>query len=304
MPANINSIVILSTFCFYCRNSIYDKEDFLKTLITFKRIEAKAVKENKNNPRKGDQPFSAVLAQNGWVPDTILKMTVQRQLYVIRPALLSTRHYSGQPKVVDIITDPRGFAGIIDHLAQNFTDKIKTNKVVKRIKYSSKGIEVRTKDGGKYKAKYALCTFSTGVLASDLVEFVPELPKWKREAISRLPLDYYTNIYVKFPTAFWEDNELIFVNAGSISETFPFIYNYNKKGIHEGSNILLFTATEDTSLRIETQSKNETKAEIMATLKEMYPNVSIPEPTGTVTFRDRLFEACLAYGLLVYEQPN
>lgn len=222
-------------------------------------------------------------------------MAVQRQLYVIRPALLSTRHYSGQSKVVDIVTDPRGFAGIIDHLAQNFTGKIKTNKVVKQIKYNSNGIEVRTQDGGTYKAKYGLCTFSTGVLASDLVEFVPELPKWKREAISRLPLDYYTNIYVKFPTAFWEDNELIFINAGSISETFPFIYNYNKKGIHEGSNILLFTAAEDTSLRIEAQSKNETKAEIMATLKEMYPNVSIPEPTGTVSFRGRLFEARLAF---------
>jgi polyamine oxidase len=54
----------------------------------------------------------------------------------------------------------------------------------------------------------------------------------------------------------------------------------NKKGIHEGSNVLLFTAVEENSLRIETQSKNETIAEVMKTLREMYPNVSIPQPTG------------------------
>jgi polyamine oxidase len=129
-------------------------------------------------------------------------------------------------------------------------------------------------------AKYGLCTFSTGVLASDLVEFIPELPKWKKDAIIRIPLAYYTNIYVKFPNAFWEDNEFIY-NAGSFTETFPLVYNLNKKGIHEGSNILLFTAIEDHSLRIEAQSdENETKAEVMKTLREMYPNINIPEPTG------------------------
>jgi hypothetical protein len=57
-------------------------------------------------------------------------------------------------------------------------------------------------------------------------------------------------------------------------------HNLNKKGIHEGSNILLFTAVEDHSLRIEAQSENETKADVMKTLREMYPNVNIPEPTG------------------------
>ena len=58
------------------------------------------------------------------------------------------------------------------------------------------------------------------------------------------------------------------------------MYNLNKKGIHEGSNVLLFTAVEDNALRIEAQSKNETKDEVMRTLRKMYPNVTVPQPTG------------------------
>lgn len=222
------------------------------------------------------------MASNGWIPDTPLKRTVEWNLdfeYALKPALISARLFSGLPEENEIVTDQRGFKGIIEHLARNITSKIKKNKIVTQIKYGSKGIEVRTKDGETYKAKYGICTFSTGVLASDLVEFVPGIPKWKKQAISKIPLVYYTNIYVKFPTAFWEDNEFIF-NAGSISPTFPLVYNLNKKGIHKGSNILLFTAVEDNSLRIESQSKNKTKDEVMKTLGEMYPNVSIPQPTG------------------------
>ena len=256
--------------------------DYEKTLKTFKDVQAAVIADMEKNTRDGDQPLSSVLSANGWLPDTPLKRTVEWLLdfeYAVQPALISARHYVGLPEENSIVTDSRGFKGVIDYLAQNITSKIKTKKVVTEIKYSSNGIEVRTKDNEIYKAKYGLCTFSTGVLASDLVEFIPDLPKWKKEAISRIPLAYYTNIFVKFPDAFWENNEFI-INAGSTTETFPLVYNVNKKGIHKGSNVLLFTAVEDNSLRIETQSKNDTLAEVMKTLHKIYPNVSIPQPTG------------------------
>ncbi len=264
------------------RNTIHSKADYEKTLKTFKDIGAAVIAQNEENPRNGDQPLSSALSANGWFADTPLKRAVEWLLdfeYAVKPALMSANQYVGLPEINSIVTDPRGFKGIIDHLAQNITSKVKTEKAVTQIKYSSDGIEVRTKDNEIYKAKYGLCTFSTGVLASGLVQFIPELPKWKKEAISRIPLVYYTNTFVKFPNAFWEDNEFI-VNAGSVAETFPHVYNLNKKGIHAGSNVLLFTAVEDNSLRIETQSKNDTLVEVMQTLREMYPNVSIPQPTG------------------------
>jgi polyamine oxidase len=251
-------------------------------LKTFKDIQAAVIAEMEKNPRNGDEPLSSALSANGWLPDTPLKRTVDWLLdfeYAVKPALMSTRHYEGLPEENSFVTDSRGFRGIIDYLDRNFTSKIKTEKAVTEIKYSSNGVEVRTKDNEIYKAKYGLCTFSTGVLASELVEFIPELPKWKKDAISRIPLAYHTNIFVRFSNAFWEDTEFI-ANAGSTTETFPYLYNLNKNGIQKGSNVLLFTAVEDNSLRIEAQSENETLAEVMKTLKEMYPNTSIPHPVG------------------------
>jgi polyamine oxidase len=270
------------------RNSIHDAQDYKETFKAFKKIEEKILEENAKNPRKEDLPLSSVLAANGWLPDTPLKRTVDWYLdfeYAVKPALMSTRHYTGVPEENDFVTDSRGFKGIVDYLVQNFTGKIKTDKVVTQINYKSSGIEVRTENGDLYTAKYGLCTFSTGVLALDSVKFVPELPQWKIEAISRIPLAYYTNIYVKFPRVFWEDNEFIY-NAGSIDETFPLVLNLDKKGIFEDSKLLLFTALEENSLRIEKQDENETKAEVMETLRKMYPNIKVPEPTGiTHSFR-------------------
>ena len=266
------------------RNSPDSIEDFEKALKTFEEIIAKVVKENEDSPLKQDESLSSSLAQRGWLPDTNLKRTVEWVHldfeYALKTSLISSRHFTGISMDNDMVTDPRGFRGIIDDLARNITKKIKTEKIVTQIKYNSPGeIEVRTKDGDTYKAKYALCTFSTAVLASDLVTFIPELPSWKKAAISRVPLGYYTNIFAKFPSDFWDENEFI-LNAGSLTETFPMVYNLNKKGMHPGSNVLLFTAVEDNSLRIEAQRENETKAEVMETLRKMYPNVNIPEPTG------------------------
>ncbi|XP_028392199.1 polyamine oxidase 7-like [Dendronephthya gigantea] len=268
---------------FTLRNSIHQNDDLGKAYKTVEELGMKLTEQNENNAQlSGDEPLSSVFAQHGWIPDTALKRTAEWWYldfeYSVKPALASFRQFSGIPLENEYITDNRGFKGIIDYLSQNITGKFKTEKVVTHIKLNtSNGIEVRTRDGETFKAKYALCTFSTGVLASDLVTFEPELPKWKKVAISRLPLAYYTNIYVKFPSAFWDDTEFI-LNAGSLTETFPLVYNLNIKDFHRGSNVLLFSATGENSLRIEAQSKNATKAEVMKSLREMYPNVNIPEP--------------------------
>ena len=66
-----------------------------------------------------------------------------------------------------------------------------------------------TSDGEIYTADYALCTFSTGVLASEMVTFNPPLPEWKKEAILTMPMSVYTKIFLKFPKKFWDDKEYI-----------------------------------------------------------------------------------------------
>ena len=234
-------------------------------------------------PRRQDQPFTSSLADQGWRADTGLKSAVQWFFYdfefAVKAQAISSRH-SEIPEVNNFVTDPRGYATVVQYLARNISEKIRTGTIVTEIKYDSKGVQVKTKGGHLYKAKYALCTFSTGVLVSDLVKFEPELPGWKKEAINKIPQAYYTHISVQFPTAFWEDNTFL-LNAGQVHEEYPLVYNLNKKGFHPGSNILIFSAIDDDSLRVENQAENATIEEIMRALNRMYPAISIPRPTGT-----------------------
>ena len=234
-------------------------------------------------PHREDQSLRSALAEKGWWADTALKSAVEWLRldfeYAAKTEQICTRHYSGLPEKNTFITDPRGYAMIVDYLAKGFTDKIKTGKVATEIKYGSDGVKVKTKDGHTYKANHTLCTFSTGVLAADLVKFVPELPAWKKQAVSRIPLAYYTHVLVQFPSAFWEDKEFL-VNAEKVRGEYPLLYNLNKENFHNGSNVLLFTAVEDDALRVERQPENDTIDEVLKVLKGMYPKTNIPYPTG------------------------
>ena len=100
------------------------------------------------------------------------------------------------------ITDQRGVWSLYRDFYSNFPEKILVNQTVTRIKYSDESVEVTTAEGIIYSAEYALCTFSTGVLGSKMVTFNPDLPDWKKEAIFRLRMVYYTKIFLKFPTNF------------------------------------------------------------------------------------------------------
>ena len=46
-----------------------------------------------------------------------------------------------------------------------------------------KTLDTKTNRINIFKAKWAVMTFSIGVIESDFVEFVPKLPSWKAETI-------------------------------------------------------------------------------------------------------------------------
>ena len=223
---------------------------------------------------------------NGWRADTALKSAVEWFLYdyeyAVKTNMMSTRRHDGLPQENIMVTDPRGYAAVIKYLKKDFVGSIKINVVIKTITENLKTgkVELTTEGEETFIARYVLCTFSTGVLGSNDVTFEPELPMWKKKAIARIPLAYYTHVFVKFQNAFWDNNEFL-IETGTVRGQFPAIYNLNKEGLHPKSNLLLFTAVSDDSLRIENQDDAKTKDEVKKTLTKMYPNVEIPDPTGS-----------------------
>ncbi|KAF8378293.1 hypothetical protein HHK36_029632 [Tetracentron sinense] len=186
------------------------------------------------------------------------------------------------------VGDSKGYESVVHHIAKQFlttddngniTDlRVKLNKVVTEINYKADGVVVTTEDGSTYEADYVMVSVSIGVLQTKLINFVPILPPWKILALYKLDMGVYTKIFLKFPYKFWP--------TGNGTEFF--LYASERRGYfapwqhleneYPGSNVLLVTATDDESRRIEQQSDSETKAEIMKVLRKMFGN-HIPDAT-------------------------
>ncbi|ESR59050.1 polyamine oxidase 1 [Citrus sinensis] len=185
------------------------------------------------------------------------------------------------------VADPRGFESVVHSVAKQFLShghqvirdpRLKLNKVVRNISYSKDKVTVKTEDGSVYQANYAIVSVSIGVLQSDFIEFTPNLPLWKKLAINNFNMAIYTKIFMKFPYKFWP--------TGPGTEFF--IYAHERRGYFPiwqhlenempGSNILFVTVTDEESRRVERQSDEKTKAEIMNNvLRKLFGN-KIPEP--------------------------
>ena len=195
-----------------------------------------------------------------------------------RPELVSF-YQLFEPGEDFFVSDQRGHWSMYEDLYKPLTNRIILGKTVTEIEYSATSVDVTTSDGDKFAADYALCSFSTGVLASDMVTFIPALPQWKKEVIFKNPMTVYIKIFLKFPSKFWDDHEYI-LYASKERGRFPVFQDLERPGIlPNGSNVLLITVVEDEGRRIEQQTFNETKAEVMKMLRTIYGQ-GIPDATG------------------------
>ena len=175
-------------------------------------------------------------------------------------------------------SDPKGLWSLYEDLYKPVIDRILLRKTVEKVKYSEQSVEVYTKNNEALTADYALGTSSSGILVSDTISFDPPFPEWKKEAIYKIPMSVYTNIFLKFPRKFWDNHEFI-LYASKRRGYFPVFQDLDRPGILPNSGILLITVTGEEGRRIEEQTEQETKTEIMKTLKKIYGE-KIPDPTG------------------------
>ena len=229
-------------------------------------------------------PATTGLKKLGWRSDTPLKKLLSWSdinfQYGVgeEEASLNNMGAAGEDT---FINDQRGVWSLYRDFYSNFPDKILVNQTVTRIKYGDESVEVTTAEGVIYAAEYALCTFSNGVLESKMVTFDPDLPDWKKEAIFRMQMVYYTKIFLKFPKKFWDDSEFILHVSKQGTGHFPHFQNLDRPSFLEGSKMLLATVTGDVALRIEAQDGSKTLDEVMQVLRNMYGD-GIPNATGTM----------------------
>lgn len=184
----------------------------------------------------------------------------------------------------NFVLDQRGFNTIIKQEAATFLrpgdPRLLLNTRVTNISYSDDGVTVLNSDGSCIRAAYAICTFSLGVLQNDTVSFSPELPDWKRTAIATFQMGTYTKIFLQFNETFWPmDRQFLLYASPTTRGHYPVWQSLSTDGFLPGSNILFVTVVNTESYRVEKQSDEQTKAEVLAVLRQMFPDVDdIPEP--------------------------
>lgn len=179
------------------------------------------------------------------------------------------------------VFDQRGFATIIREEAAEFLvesdSRLRLSTQVKGVDYRKDSVTVHT-NRGCIDADYAIMTFSVGVLQKGVVEFAPQLPSWKEDAIHSFELGTYTKIFMQFPQAFWDNAQYLIYADRETRGYYPEFQPLDLPGVLEGSGLMVATVVNDQSYRVEAQSFEETQAEVMEVLRSMY-GPGIPDPT-------------------------
>ncbi|KAI1845944.1 hypothetical protein JX266_008031 [Neoarthrinium moseri] len=183
----------------------------------------------------------------------------------------------------NLVWDQRGFNAFVigeasEFLTQN-DSRLLLETVVTSISYSQQGVVVDLEGGGCIEADHAVCTFSLGVLQNEVVDFQPPLPRWKAEAIELFQMGTYTKIFLQFNETFWDPDTQFFLYADPDTRGYyPVWQSLSAPGFLEGSNIIFATVVGSESYRIEQQPDEQTKAECLAVLSAMFPDIDIPDP--------------------------
>lgn len=179
---------------------------------------------------------------------------------------------------------PTGMEGFVEHLSAPLTSVIRTNASVTSINYEGpEGVSIECTDGSILKADRVVVTCSLGFLKSGQLQFLPELPRPKVDAISRSQMGQCMKVMVQFPEAFWPTNASFITqscdNTGFKTNRiyFPVIFSYYRvKGVPILEGDLIGDKAEEVS---KTLSDHEIVHALFLQLQEMF-GLEIPEPVG------------------------
>ncbi|RCI01975.1 hypothetical protein CU098_000804, partial [Rhizopus stolonifer] len=245
-----------------------------------------------------DLSSRSALSLLGWRPDTSLKAAIEYfniDWEFSEPAEMCSLDYAtgtadsitgSYPFGNEFVVDDRGFNHILKQESAKFLvpndHRLMLNTTVTQVIYNDHNVTVVTSGGDVIVSKYTICTFSLGVLQSDLVQFEPTFPEWKREALLSFHMTTYTKIFLLFKQKFWGDWQFA-LYANNLTQHggyYTVWQNLNAPGYFFKSSdpILMVTITDKESQRIERMTNAQVQEEIMQVLQRMFPSLKIEPP--------------------------
>jgi monoamine oxidase len=108
-----------------------------------------------------------------------------------------------------------GYGSLIEKLGEGLPVELEAE--VDRIDWSGDGVVIRSSKG-EFSSRSAIITVSTGVLASNQIEFEPALPAAWRAAIESLPMGNFVKVAIQFDRDVYDvfrDDSLVYLERPS-----------------------------------------------------------------------------------------
>ena len=175
------------------------------------------------------------------------------------------------------VTDQRGYAWLMECVAEEFGDKrLHLNATVSVVEWSDDCVCVTVKEGDqRYCASYAIVTFSIGVLKSDDVQFIPDLPSWKSDIINAFDLLNYLKIFVEFNETFWD--KVQYIGYADKQRGYYPLFQPMEQFLPGNPNVILATLTGALADHVVNQPIEVTTLELTQVLRTIYGE-GIPDP--------------------------
>jgi len=179
-------------------------------------------------------------------------------------------------------TDPRGYQGIVQKLAEPFLDRVLLNSPIATIAYGAdSGVTVTLDNGDTYSADHGIVSFSLGVLKSDLVTFSPPVPSAMQTAWNTFGMCHFAPILIKWPFDFWSQHgsqtpQWYVFNSDNYGY-FPMANNLDHADLYPGSLTWRMDTVSDVAKQVQKLSVEQISSEIVAHLSQYFAVVPIPQ---------------------------
>ncbi|WP_062306553.1 flavin monoamine oxidase family protein [Demequina subtropica] len=137
----------------------------------------------------------------------------------------------------DEVVFPEGYDALPRRLAEGLD--VRLGHVVSRIAWSGAGVRVRS-DQGELMGATAVLTVPVGVLKSGDLAIVPPLPEPVSGALSRLGMNRFEKLFLRFPTRFWDEDVYAIRQLGPEGRAWHSWYDLT--ALHGEPTLLTFAA--------------------------------------------------------------
>lgn len=135
------------------------------------------------------------------------------------------------------------------------------------IHWAPDAVSVQATDGRELTARAAICTLPVGVLGSNAVKFVPELPESKRVGLRNLGMGPVLKLLLRFEESFWPAwAATIACGTGPVTLYWPVFH-----GIAGAPPVLSAYCTGPRAVRLARVSEEEAVDSVLADLRRLFP---------------------------------